>query len=59
MAHFCLQKLHILPSEFLGLPIKERAFIIASTQARIDSEKKAAMEAKAKAKAPRGRRRRR
>lgn len=59
MAHFCLQKLHILPSKFLRLPIKDRAFIIASIQARIDSEKKAAREAKAKAKAPRGRHRRR
>lgn len=59
MAHFCLQKLHILPSEFLSLPLKDRAFIIASIKSRIDSEKKAAREAKAKAKAPRGRHRRR
>ncbi len=46
MVHFCLQKLHILPSEFLNLPLKERVFIIASTLVRVDSEKKAIEEAK-------------
>lgn len=46
MVHFCLQKLHILPSEFLNLPLKERVFIIASTMVRVDSEKKAIEEAK-------------
>ena len=46
VVHFCLQKLHILPSEFLNLPLKERVFIIASTLVRVDSEKKAIEEAK-------------
>ena len=59
MAHFCLQKLHLLPSDFLKLPMRERAFIIASIETRVESEKKAAREAKAKAKTPRGRHRRR
>lgn len=59
MAHFCLQKLHVLPSTLLQLPRKERAFILASIEVRIDSEKKAAQQAKAKAHAPHGRRRRR
>lgn len=49
----------MLPSDLLRLPRAERAFILASIEVRLDSEKKAAREAKAKAHAPRGRRRRR
>ncbi|HJA48268.1 MAG TPA: hypothetical protein H9790_02905 [Candidatus Agathobaculum intestinipullorum] len=49
----------MLPSDLLRLPRAERAFILASIEMRLESEKKAAQEAKAKAHAPRGRRRRR
>lgn len=30
ICHFCLQELHILPSEYYSLPKQERAFIVAS-----------------------------
>ena len=39
-AHFCLQKFGWEPSKFLDLPIKERAFVIASIEVRAESEKK-------------------
>lgn len=39
-AHYCLQKLHILPSTFDDLDINEKAFIIASVDIRADDEKK-------------------
>lgn len=55
-AHFCLQKFGWEPSKFLDLPIKERAFVIASIKVRAESEKKKEAELKAKA-AKRGRRR--
>lgn len=48
VAHFCLQKLHILPSEFNRLTTREKAFIIASVQIRVDSERDAAKKAKRK-----------
>lgn len=38
MANFCLQKLHILPSQFDRLPIREKAFVIASVSLRVQSE---------------------
>lgn len=38
-AHYCLQKLHRFPHEFLDLPFKERAFVIASIQKRAEDEK--------------------
>lgn len=47
----------MLPSDFLQLPRAERAFILASIEMRLESEKKAAREAKAKVNAPHGRRR--
>lgn len=46
IAHFCLQKLHILPSVFAGLSTREKAFIIASIQVRIEGEKEAQRKAK-------------
>ena len=55
-AHFCLQKFGWEPSKFLDLPIKERAFVIASIEVRGESEKKKEAELKAKA-ARRGKRR--
>ncbi len=44
----------MLPSTFMNLPPWEKAFVIASTQIRVDDEKKKAEETKRKAK--RGRR---
>lgn len=48
LAHFALQKLRILPSELEGMSYKEKAFIYASIQVRIETEKKEADKAKAK-----------
>jgi len=39
MAHYALQKLHMLPSVFVSLPKRELAFVYASTMARIEEEK--------------------
>ena len=39
MAHYALQKLHILPGIFMSLPVREQAFIYASTLVRIEDEK--------------------
>lgn len=50
LAHFALQKLHILPSQLESMSQREKAFIYASIQVRVDSEKKEANRAKAKAK---------
>ncbi|WP_242940497.1 hypothetical protein [Anaeromicropila populeti] len=41
MAHFALQKLHILPSVLVEMDDKEKAFIYASIQLRVEEEKKA------------------
>jgi hypothetical protein len=43
-----LQKFHILPHQFLALPIRERAFIIASIQLRIEAEQKEQKKLKSK-----------
>ncbi|MDU4726397.1 hypothetical protein [Clostridium sp.] len=40
LAHFALQKLHILPSELECMSQKEKAFIYASIQVRVETEKK-------------------
>lgn len=48
-AHFCLQKFGWKPSEFLDLPVLERAFVIASIKVRCEDEKKKEAELKAKA----------
>lgn len=40
LAHFALQKLHILPSVLANMDDKEKAFIYASVQLRIEEEKK-------------------
>lgn len=47
-AHFCLQKFGWEPSKFLDLPVKERAFVIASIQVRGENEKKREAEQKSK-----------
>jgi hypothetical protein len=41
-----LHKLHLLPSQFLQLPQKERAFIIAAIQSKMEKEKKENKKAK-------------
>ncbi|MCQ5282970.1 hypothetical protein NE620_01405 [Longicatena caecimuris] len=41
-----MQKLHILPSQFVNLSMEEKAFVIASIKIRIDKEKKEAAKAK-------------
>lgn len=46
--NYCLHKFHILPHEFYDLPMRERAFIIASIQLRIEDEKEQANKLKAK-----------
>ena len=48
LAHFALQKLHILPSQLESMGQKEKAFIYASIQARVETEKKEANKIKAK-----------
>ncbi len=58
MAHFALQKLHILPSTLAEMSDREKAFIYASIQLRIEDEKKEANKLKAAGRArPRRRRR--
>lgn len=54
-AHFCLQKFGWEPSKFLDLPAKERAFVIASIDARCEAERK--QNAKLEAQARKGRKR--
>lgn len=46
LAHFALQKLHILPSVLEELPERERAFIFASIMQRVEDEKKEANKLK-------------
>ncbi len=48
MAHFALQKLHILPSTLANMSDKEKAFIYASIQVRIEQEKREAGKIKMK-----------
>ena len=48
LAHFALQKLHILPSVLINMDDKERAFVYASIQLRIEAEQKEARKIKAK-----------
>lgn len=55
-AHFCLQKFGWEPSKFLNLPVRERAFVIASIEVRCEAEKKKEAELKAKAAKRKGRR---
>ena len=48
LAHFALQKLHILPSVLDSMDEREKAFIYASIQIRAEEEKKQAAKTKAK-----------
>lgn len=48
LAHFALQKLHILPSTLANMSNKEKAFIYASITVRVEKEKEEARKIKAK-----------
>lgn len=48
LAHFALQKLHILPSILNEMSQKEKALIYASIQIRVELEKKEAAKLKQK-----------
>ena len=48
LAHFALQKLKILPSQLDNMSQKEKAFIYASIQVRVETEKREADKIKAK-----------
>jgi len=40
MAYYCLHKLRILPSDYMNLERREKAFVVAAIQARLEAEKK-------------------
>ena len=40
LAHFALQKLHILPSVLQAMSNREKAFVYASIQLRVEEEKR-------------------
>lgn len=46
IAYYCLHKLHKWPHEFLELDIQERAYVVASIEKKIESDKKEAKKAK-------------
>lgn len=48
LAHFALQKLKILPSQLDNMSQKEKAFVYASIQVRVETEKKEENKIKAK-----------
>ena len=48
LAHFALQKLHILPSVLAAMEDREKAFIYASIQLRAEEEKRSANKVKMK-----------
>lgn len=48
LAHYALQKLHILPSVLDSLDQKEKAFIYASIAVRVEKEKQEANKLKSK-----------
>jgi hypothetical protein len=46
MLHFCIQRLHWTPRQYLELSEKERAFVVASIRLRIEAEEKELKKAK-------------
>lgn len=40
IAHYCLHKLHMLPSQFLELEEEDKAFVIASVTLKAGKERK-------------------
>ncbi|RKJ79328.1 hypothetical protein D7X33_08325 [Butyricicoccus sp. 1XD8-22] len=57
ICYYCLHELHILPHEFFNLERRERAFIIAAIDERVENEKKRAKEAERKSRRGRGKKR--
>lgn len=49
-AYFALLKLHILPSVFLEMDEREKAFVIASIKIKLENDKKKEKEIKRKSK---------
>ena len=49
IAHYCLHKLHMLPSHFLELE-EDKAFVIASVTLKVEKERKEAERIKRKGK---------
>lgn len=49
-AYYALHKFHILPSEFVSMEPQEKAFVMASIDVKIESDKKKAKEAERKSK---------
>ncbi len=48
-AYCCLHRLHWKPSEFDALPVREKAFVIASIQLKAEAEKREAEKIKSAA----------
>lgn len=40
VAYYCLHRFHWKPSEYLSLPMREKAFVIAAIDIRVEAEKK-------------------
>ena len=40
ICYYCLHELHMTPSQFYAMPRKERAFVIAACEIRVEREKK-------------------
>lgn len=59
IAHFALQKLHLLPSQIVNLPKEEKIFVYASIIKRIEAEKEEQDKIKKKAQSTGGGRRKR
>lgn len=49
-AHYCLQKLRILPRQFDEMDSREKAFVIASIKCKTERDAREMNEAKAKRK---------
>ena len=48
VAYYCLHKFNLLPSQFVNLPINEKAFVVAAIQLKIDHDKQEEKKMKAK-----------
>lgn len=46
--HYCIQRLHWTPRQYLDLSDRERAFVIASIKTRIEAEEKEMKKAQKK-----------
>ena len=50
LAYYCLHRLHILPSEMLSLPRRERAFLMAAIEVYAEAQREKEKEINDKAK---------